>query len=534
MKNGCIFLILGVVIGASSARGDFQAGLTAHRNGDYQTAMREWLPLAEKGDAVAQTAVGALYQYGNGVPIDYAQAAEWYRKAAQQGLPLAQYNLAVSYALGEGVPQNYAEALRWYRMAAEQGHAEAKLAIGRLYANGQGAEKDYREAAKWYRQAAEAGVAAAQASLGAIYVTGPDYLRDFSEAAKWFRLAAERGDSNGQLGLGLLYGDGLGVTQDYVEAFMWLSLAASTNAIASPVRDELAKLMSREQIALAQDLTRNWRPKSLEKPADIRSETAQSSEKLAIAGLEKIIRYIDNDMYEEALAQLHTAIRNEEFNPQIRLALGYVLFRQSNYDEAIRQLQISRKLDPRLWQATELLADAYLKRWETQKAIGDRLQACRIYDELATLNQSSAALEAKVSMFAHPNDLSSSKLRAHKLRTQLESPAGKWRDDRGEIYGMKRGEGVWALGPIGSNPESFQFFLDNQQGTSLTGWASQTGTCPTRSSAKVDVMEHGTQMIVRGRLEQVITSRQVPSFCGKLLNPQVGRDWIQIVLYRTE
>ena len=42
---------------------------------------------------------------------------------AEQGNAAAQYNLGVMYDNGEGVPQDYAEAAKWYRLAAEQGEA---------------------------------------------------------------------------------------------------------------------------------------------------------------------------------------------------------------------------------------------------------------------------------------------------------------------------------------------------------------------------------------------------------------------------
>ena len=37
---------------------DLQKGLTAYKSGDYATALREWRPLAEQGDEIAQTSVG--------------------------------------------------------------------------------------------------------------------------------------------------------------------------------------------------------------------------------------------------------------------------------------------------------------------------------------------------------------------------------------------------------------------------------------------------------------------------------------------
>ena len=49
-------------------------------------------------------------------------------------MPGAQYNLGVMYDQGDGVTEDHAEALRWYRLAAEQGHAEAQFNLGVMYA----------------------------------------------------------------------------------------------------------------------------------------------------------------------------------------------------------------------------------------------------------------------------------------------------------------------------------------------------------------------------------------------------------------
>ena len=81
---------------------------------------------AKAGDVVAQYNLGVMYDTGEGVPKDYAEAAKWYRKAAEQGHAVAQFNLGVMYADGEGVSKNDAEAVKWFRQAAEQGHLDAK------------------------------------------------------------------------------------------------------------------------------------------------------------------------------------------------------------------------------------------------------------------------------------------------------------------------------------------------------------------------------------------------------------------------
>lgn len=74
---------------AAGAAQDLWAGVTAYNAGDYATALGEWMPLAEQGDATAQNNLGVMYEYGLGVPKDDAEAVKWYRMAAEQGNALA-------------------------------------------------------------------------------------------------------------------------------------------------------------------------------------------------------------------------------------------------------------------------------------------------------------------------------------------------------------------------------------------------------------------------------------------------------------
>jgi len=77
--------VLALALFGVAAAGQFEDGGAAYQRGDYATAMRLWLPLADKGNAFAQYAIGAMYKLGQGVPRDNAQAALWCRKAADQG-----------------------------------------------------------------------------------------------------------------------------------------------------------------------------------------------------------------------------------------------------------------------------------------------------------------------------------------------------------------------------------------------------------------------------------------------------------------
>ena len=61
-----------------------------------------------------------MYDDGEGVPQDDAEAVRWYRLAADQGHATAQNNLGIRYSNGRGVPQDYVEAHMWYNLAAAQ------------------------------------------------------------------------------------------------------------------------------------------------------------------------------------------------------------------------------------------------------------------------------------------------------------------------------------------------------------------------------------------------------------------------------
>jgi hypothetical protein len=117
--------------------GTFATGVTPRRpgklpafeceraGGEYALASRDpkaalaiWLPFADKGDALAQTQVGELYERGIGTLADYASAAAWYRRAADQGDARATINLASLYERGLGVERDVTRAARLFRQAS--------------------------------------------------------------------------------------------------------------------------------------------------------------------------------------------------------------------------------------------------------------------------------------------------------------------------------------------------------------------------------------------------------------------------------
>ena len=186
---------------------------------------------------------------------------------AAQGNARAQYNLGVMYAMGLGVPQDSREALKWFHLSAAQGNAGAQYNLGVMYANGYGVPQDSRESLKWFRLAAAQGDAGGQYTFGVMYLNGQGVPQDSREAATWFRLAAAQGHVKAQNNLGVMYAMGQGVPKDYVRAYMWWSLSAAHSTgdeqkLAAENRDEIAGRMTPAQIADAQKLAQEWKPKT--------------------------------------------------------------------------------------------------------------------------------------------------------------------------------------------------------------------------------------------------------------------------------
>jgi uncharacterized protein len=101
---------------------DFDAGLRAYEQHDYAQALKEWRPLAEKGNAQAEFNLALLYFDGKGVPQDFEQAAEWFAKAADEGYTRAQRNLGEMYAIGQGVKKDFVQSYKWLSLCAVSGN----------------------------------------------------------------------------------------------------------------------------------------------------------------------------------------------------------------------------------------------------------------------------------------------------------------------------------------------------------------------------------------------------------------------------
>jgi TPR repeat protein len=97
----------------------------AYLRGDYDKALTDIQFLAHGGEPRAQYDLGLMYDKGQGVPQNDAEAMRWYERAAEQGEPRAQYNLGLMHLNGQGVPPDVVKAYFWVSLSASQGNAHA-------------------------------------------------------------------------------------------------------------------------------------------------------------------------------------------------------------------------------------------------------------------------------------------------------------------------------------------------------------------------------------------------------------------------
>lgn len=193
MTKRVLHFVLFLALAPTPSRADDYATATeAARKGDYAAAFNLLKPLAEKGDARAQSELGAMYMIGKGAPLDPKEALKWTRLAAEHGNAAAQSNLGTLYLEGQIVGRDYKEAMKWSLLAAGQGVAAAQMNVASMYVDGAGVPQDYREAAKWVRLAAAQGDPEAQLNLGTMYATGQGVERDFLRGYMWTHLAIEQ------------------------------------------------------------------------------------------------------------------------------------------------------------------------------------------------------------------------------------------------------------------------------------------------------------------------------------------------------
>ena len=143
------------------AHADVKAGVDAWSVGDCNAAVKEWTPLAERGDPDAQFNLAQAYRLGRGVRTDLAKAEVLFRKAAAQGHIQAADNYGL-LLFQEGERQ---KAMPYVQAAASRGDPRAQYILGVAYFNGDLVAKDWVRGYALVSLAGQAGLPQAAHAL---------------------------------------------------------------------------------------------------------------------------------------------------------------------------------------------------------------------------------------------------------------------------------------------------------------------------------------------------------------------------------
>jgi TPR repeat protein len=144
----CAFA-LWMLLPSSALFADYEAGVNAAFDGDYDVAFHEFTIAAESGLDLAQYNLGILYFTGRGADVDYDLAFKWTQAAADQGHIAALFNLGSLYFSGQGTTPDEDRAVELYGRSAKSGHADAALTLAKMYRDGESVDQDPVQAHVW-------------------------------------------------------------------------------------------------------------------------------------------------------------------------------------------------------------------------------------------------------------------------------------------------------------------------------------------------------------------------------------------------
>lgn len=146
----------------------FDTASAAYDAGDYDTAYKLFLDLADDNDIAAMRNVALMKRKGQGTDTDPEGARDYLERAANGGLPTAQYDLGQMLLDGEGGDADPKAAVSWLAMAAAAHHPMAAYRLGELFEEGKVVPQDLVKAEELYAEAAGRGVDAAAQRLSAL------------------------------------------------------------------------------------------------------------------------------------------------------------------------------------------------------------------------------------------------------------------------------------------------------------------------------------------------------------------------------
>lgn len=150
-----------LALASTAALADVKAGVDAWSAGDYDTAVRDWMPLARQGDPDAQFNLAQAYKLGRGVPMDLDKAKTLYGQAAANG----HIQAADVYGLLLFQDGEREKAMPYIKASAARGDPRAQYILGVAHFNGDLVEKDWIRAYALVSLARQSGLPQAARAL---------------------------------------------------------------------------------------------------------------------------------------------------------------------------------------------------------------------------------------------------------------------------------------------------------------------------------------------------------------------------------
>ncbi len=187
-----------VILSSCACPPDMKTAQYAYNSQDYETAYKNYKPLADFGLPEAQLALGQMYLYGKGPDYNPKAALKLFEKSYTQKKTdvAADYITRAKREVGVKNLKSGADmqgGLALLREAAKQGDAQAIYELGTAYKKGTGVRPDIRMAIQYYQLAAEKNYPRACLELGKIYEKGNGVSRDLKKARNYYELAQQGG-----------------------------------------------------------------------------------------------------------------------------------------------------------------------------------------------------------------------------------------------------------------------------------------------------------------------------------------------------
>ena len=236
-------------------------GLEALKVQDFETASQEFSTAFDEGDADGAFYLGRMLELGMGGTPNLKAAVGLYLAGSAKGSGPAKNRLGVLHIQGNGVLQDYEQGANLICEAAELGDVNGAYNCGSLTLEGRGVTQDEARAYALFQKAAELGHLGARNEYANALIEGKFVEQDIEGAVQLFQQTAASGNPVGLYALGQAFAAGLGVDQDLVKAHSYFNIAAALDhPQAAAARAALEQGMSPEDVTLAQQRAKAWRP----------------------------------------------------------------------------------------------------------------------------------------------------------------------------------------------------------------------------------------------------------------------------------